>query len=61
MKKQTKEKSAAILTVHGLGRMNPKGRKDIAEWLRQQAKNFIKDGHLYSDGRFTARYLYKTK
>jgi len=28
--------------------MSKKGKKNIAEWLRNQAKALIKDGHLYS-------------
>lgn len=53
-----KETSAAILTIKEPAEMTPKGRKAIAEWLRQQAKDLIKYGDNYAK-RFTARYLYK--
>jgi len=53
-----KEKSAAILTIKKASDMSLRGKKDIAEWLRNQAKNLLKHGKLYSD-KFTARYLYK--
>lgn len=55
-----KEQSAAILTINKPGAMNDKGRKEIAEWLRQNAKNLLKYGKDYNDkGRFIARYIYK--
>ena len=55
-----KEKSAAILTVHGISEMSPKGRKEIIKWLKNQIKNiekYHKDPGFAK--RFTARYLYK--
>lgn len=52
------EKSAAIVTVKDASKMTPKGRRSIAAWLRMQADNLEKDGHLYAT-RFTGRYLYK--
>lgn len=57
-KKVQKEQSAAVLTIKSPGKMTSKGRKEIAGWLRQQANNLVKDGKLYTDGRFTARYMY---
>ena len=51
------EQSAAILTIKDAARMTPKGRKEIAQWLRIQAKNVERDGEEYAR-RFTARYLY---
>lgn len=54
-----KEKSAAILTIKEPGLMSARGRRTIAEWLRRQAKMLVKDGDRYTEGRFTARYLYK--
>jgi hypothetical protein len=56
--KTKKEQSAAILTIKSPGKMSKKGRRDIAKWLERQAKNLLADGDKYTDGRFTARYLY---
>jgi len=52
------EKSAAVLTIKNAGNMSKKGKKNIADWLRKQAKALIKDGHLYSK-KIIIRYLYK--
>lgn len=57
MLKQKQEKTAAIVTIKDASAMSPEGKKEIAEWLRRQAKQLLKEGHNYS-GRFTARYLY---
>lgn len=60
MKKQTKSpKVAATLTVFGPGKMTKKGRSYIVAWLRQGAKDLERNGHLYTNGRFRARYLYR--
>ncbi len=56
-----KEQTAAVLTIYKAPKMSPQGRKDIAEWLRRQAKALIKDGKLYTPTRFTARYIYTNK
>ena len=51
--------SAAILTIKKPGEMTEKGRKDIANWLRNQARNLLRYGKKYNDtGDFRARYLY---
>lgn len=55
----TKDKCAAVVTIHGPGRMSKRGRADIAAWLRRQATFLLKYGTEYSDTRFTARYLYR--
>jgi hypothetical protein len=54
---EMKEKSAAILTIKDPQRMDKKGRKMIAGWLRRQARHFEAKGEMYAK-RFTARYLY---
>lgn len=56
--KHKKEESAAILTIKDASKMSDKGRKAIAEWLRQNAKYLIKYGKEYN-GSFRARYIYK--
>ena len=56
----TKEKSAAVITIRDANKMTDKGRKAIAEWLRNNAKNLFKYRKAYS-GRFTARYIYLDK
>lgn len=53
------EKSAATLTIKDAGKMTTQGRKDLVAWLRRQVSYFLKYGEKYTDGRFTARYLYR--
>ena len=51
--------AAAILTIKRPGDMTPRGRQDIAAWLRRQATNFLRRGDKYtSTGNFNARYTY---
>ena len=51
--------SVAIVTIKKPGMMTPKGRKEIAAWLRRQAANLLKYGKDYNDtGAFRARYFY---
>ena len=57
MKTQPKVQSAAILTIKDADKMAPEGRKEIANWLRQQAKDLIKYGKNYNK-KMIARYLY---
>jgi hypothetical protein len=55
-----KEKSAAVLTVHRISDMTPKGRRSVIAWLKQQVSNiekYHKDPGFAS--RYTARYLYR--
>jgi hypothetical protein len=52
-----KEKCAASITIHDAADMTPKGKKEIAEWLRKQAKMLLKEGDNYPT-RFRASYLY---
>jgi hypothetical protein len=54
-----KEKSAAVVTVFGPGKMMPRGRRDIANWMIVTALRLISQGKNYTTGRFTARYLYR--
>lgn len=53
-----KTKSAATLTLNKPGEMSKRGRKQIADWLRRQARDLEKLGDQYSSKRLTARYLY---
>ena len=53
------EKSAAVVTIHGAGRMTARGRRDIAGWLRRHAAWLMKHGGEYTRGRFVGRYLYR--
>jgi hypothetical protein len=57
MAKKTKVQSAAIVTIKSADEMTPKGRKEIAAWLRMHANYLTKYGDKYS-GRFIGRYLY---
>lgn len=52
-----KEKSAAVLTVRMADEMTPKGRREVAAWLRRQAAMLVKEGPNYAK-RYTGRYLY---
>lgn len=52
-----KEKCAASITIHDAADMSFKGKKEIADWLRKQAKMLLKEGDNYST-RFRASYLY---
>lgn len=53
-------KSAAVLTIKDVPMMNEQGRKDIAAWLRHQAKMLLKHGDEYAEN-FRARYLYSDR
>lgn len=57
MRKKVKS-TPATLIVHGMGKMSKKERQYIADWLRDQAKNFLKNGDQYSDKRFRATFNY---
>ncbi len=56
-KKGGQEKSAAVLTIFKANEMNKKGRKAIAEWLRNHAEWLEEYGEEYSP-LFRGRYLY---
>jgi hypothetical protein len=51
-------KSAAVLTIFDAANMTTKGKKQIADWLRKQAKALIKDGNLYAK-KCVIRYSYQ--
>lgn len=53
----TKEKSAAVLTIHDAANMTDEGRADIARWLRRQI-TFLMKNNTELSSRYTARYLY---
>ena len=50
--------SAAIITIKRPRAMTPKGRRDIAKWLRHHADMLVAEGKNYTEGRFTGRYYY---
>lgn len=52
------EKSAAVLTIKDAPDMTPRGRREVAAWLRQQADFLVSDGEHFAP-RFRARYLYR--
>jgi len=58
--KKKQWKSAAVLTLVDPGDMSLKGRKAIAEWLRQQAKDLVRIGDQYGKT-LRARYLYEAR
>ena len=55
--KKAKTKSAAVVTIFDAPEMTLEGRKNVAKWLRQQARFLEKYGPELA-ARFTARYLY---
>jgi len=50
--------TAATVTIKKAANMTPKGRKKIAEWLREKAEDLVTEGPNYT-ARFTARYWYR--
>lgn len=52
-----KEKVAAKIVMHRPNEMSKQGRRDIAQWLRNQAADLIKLGDKY-DKNFTSSYIY---
>ncbi len=54
--KQKKEYALAVLTIREAEIMPIERRKEIAEWLRKQAKGLLKQGSKYTN-RFTARFI----
>jgi hypothetical protein len=56
---KTKTQVAAVVTLRGAGRWTKRGRRDIAAWLRKQAKELEQYGSDYPAERATrARYCY---
>lgn len=53
-----KEKAAAIVTIFHASDMTSKGKREVAAWLRRQAK-LLEQHAKELAGRYTARYLYK--
>lgn len=52
------DKSAAIVTIKDGHKMNARGRRSIASWLRKQAAWFEKHGDKLAPT-FRARYIYR--
>ena len=50
--------TAAVITIKAPGTMTPKGRKDIAAWLRHHAEMLLEHGEEYTHGIFRGRYAY---
>lgn len=53
-----KEKSAAIVTIKDADKMTKRGRKAVANWLREHAEMLESYGPEYA-GVFRGRYLYQ--
>jgi hypothetical protein len=58
--KRLKIETAAVVTINSAWDMTPRGRKDVADWLRRTATELVKHGSEYGN-RFTARYRYNAK
>lgn len=54
-----KEQSAALVTIFRAPLMSPRGRRNIAKWLRWQAELWETQGKSMSPIRYTGRYLYR--
>lgn len=48
MKRHTRSKAVGVLTVHGVGKMTATDRKWVADWLRKQARDLMRDGDDYA-------------
>lgn len=55
--KQKQTQAAAVVTIRRASEMTPEGRKEVAAWLRRQARLLLDHADDLSD-RHTARYLY---
>ncbi len=52
-------KVAATIMIKKPGALTHQGRADIANWLRKQAAQLVKDGHLYVDAAdYRTRFTY---
>ena len=51
------EKLLAKLQIYGVDDMDKKQRKDIARWLKEQAKGIVREGKNYST-QFRAAYYW---
>lgn len=58
MKREKKEKAAAVLTIFDAASMSPKGRASVVNWLTKQAVLLDQHSDQLSK-RYTARYLYR--
>lgn len=58
VKSKAKDKSAAIITIKDPDKMDKRGRRAIAQWMRRQADFLETPGGKFSS-RYTARYLYR--
>jgi len=50
------DKIIATLEIKDTAKMTEEGRKEVAEWLKKQAEDLIKEGKDYSN-HFKARYI----
>lgn len=59
--KPKNEATAAVVTIYEAPAMTKRGRKAVADWLRQQADYLEQFGAHYAEKRYTARYVYVPK
>lgn len=52
-----KEETIAIITVNGLGDFTPKGARQVAKWLRQNADYIEKDYKLWTKKKAVFKYI----
>lgn len=53
-----KARKVASLSIKSPGKMTKVERKDVAEWLRDQAAKLLRHGSRYTDGRYTGGFNY---
>lgn len=56
--RKSRLKVAASIVIHTPGKMNKRGRKDVAKWLRRHADMLVKHGEMYDPVVFRGRYYY---
>lgn len=57
MAKKKEPQVVARVTIERASEMTPKGRKEVADWLRSEARNLVKLGREYSR-RYVGRYSF---
>lgn len=56
---QSANAAAAVITIHDAPRMTLKGRREVAQWMKEQAEFLLEFGSQYSKG-YRSRYMYRT-
>jgi hypothetical protein len=57
LKSNKKLKVTITLSVRNMDVMSKEDRKEVAEWLKETAKDLVKNGHVYT-GEIKFKYIY---